>query len=214
MKRHFHEIRIAKENRAVGIGALHRLDQVVQRLRVAPDLAEIVALQNVEHLDQADAAGGGRRHGDDVVAAVCAAYHPALDGLVGGEIPRGHDAAGLLHSFGDLPRDAAAVESPWPACGDGAQCFGEITLDEPVAFIERFAVLEEDRGRGRPARQPLCSPRHRVGDTAFDGEAFTRQRNSRFDQLGKRELAGAVFPLRQRQARHGAGHADRQSGIA
>ena len=42
---------------AVGIGALHRLDHQMQASRAAAELGEIVAFQDVEHLDQLHAAG-------------------------------------------------------------------------------------------------------------------------------------------------------------
>ena len=54
--RHFHGVGIAHESCAVGISAFHRFDHVVQGL-LAAELGEVVAFENVEHLDQMYAAG-------------------------------------------------------------------------------------------------------------------------------------------------------------
>ncbi len=180
----------------------------------ARELAEIVALQNVEHLDQRHAAGGGRRHGDDIVAAIAAAHRRALDRAVILQIVRRHDAAGAAHRGRDLRGGTAFVEGARPAVGDRLQGVGEIELQQPVAFMQRLAAVEEDAGRRGPARQPLFCMRQGVGGVVLDREALLGQAYRRRNQVGERELAGAVFLVRQRQACHRAGHADRKGGVA
>ena len=173
------------------------------------ELAEIVALQDVEHLDQRHAAGGRRRHGDDVVAAIAAAQRRALDRAIILQIVRRHDAAGAAHRGGDLLGDAALVEGARAVVGDGLQRVGEIELQQPVAFVQRLAAVEEEACRGRPARQPFCARaaasrrcRPRPGSPAAPGAVAGAIRSA------SDELAGAVFFVRQREAGHGARHAD------
>ena len=50
--------------------------------------------------------------------------------------------------------------------------------------------------------------RQRVGEIVFHGEALLGEADRRRDQVGERELARAVFFVRQREAGDGAGHAD------
>ena len=68
--------------------------------------------------------------------------------------------------------------------------------------------------RGRPARKPPRTAGQRVGHVVGDDEAVTRELDGRLEQVRQRELAGAVFLQRQRQARDGAGHPDAERGIA
>ena len=55
LDRHLHHIGIAEKPGAIGVGALHRLDHQEQRLRLG-FVRQIVALEDVEHLDERDAA--------------------------------------------------------------------------------------------------------------------------------------------------------------
>ena len=103
-------------------------------------MCQIVAFQNIEHLDQHDAAGRRRRHRDDVIAAISAAHRRALDGAIIFEIVGGHDAAGSLHRRGDLLRDVAVIECLRSALRDGRERGGEIGLHEAIAGRQRAAV--------------------------------------------------------------------------
>ena len=107
--RHVHAIGIAKEPGAVGIRALHGLDHQEDLLRVRL-AGEIVAFEDVEHFDQGNAAGGRRRHRNEIVAAVGAAHRRAFDGAIVFQILRGHHAARRLHGGRELLRDGAFVE--------------------------------------------------------------------------------------------------------
>ncbi len=78
----------------------------MQRRRIAR--LEREALQHVEHLDQQHAAGGRRRHRDDVVAAVaCRAAPGARPRGSSCRSSRGHQPAGGAHRGGDLARRPA-----------------------------------------------------------------------------------------------------------
>ena len=73
------EIGIAEVVRAIRVGALHRLGHQVDRVSgPTAHLRDVVALEDVEHLDDRDAAGADRRHGDHFVAAVGALDRHAL----------------------------------------------------------------------------------------------------------------------------------------
>ena len=107
-ERHLDDVGVAEEPGAVRVSALHRFGHQEQRLRIAL-VREIVAFEDVEHLDQHDAARGGRRHRDDVVAAIGAAHGRAFDRAIILEIVGGHDAAGGLHrSSRSFPRSGPA----------------------------------------------------------------------------------------------------------
>ena len=170
-----HFVGIAEKQRAVGISALHRLDQQMKLLRLI-GMRQIVAFENVEHLDQFDAARGRRRHRDDVVAAIGAAHRRALDGAVTVEIVGRHYAAGGLHGGGDFVRDRPLVEGARALARDRLERVGEIALDQAVAGGHRTAVgLEEDFRRRRPARQPRPLVRQRLRPVVGEGDAVARQ---------------------------------------
>ena len=183
-------------NRAVGIGALHRLDHQMQRSRrcSARSLRKRIAFQNVEHLDQKRAAGGRRRHRDDVIAAI-AARAPALRSMraIVLEIVDASYAAGGAHRGRDLFGDRASIEGARPVPRDRFERGGEIGLHEHVARRERRPsfrkILAEDGQRANNAR----APRQRVGEVAVDREAVARKRDRGRNELRQRELAGAVF---------------------
>ena len=67
---------------AIGVRQAHRFGREVQRLRrKASVFFEIEVVEDVEHEYEARAAGAGRRHAVDVVAAIAAADRLTLDGL-------------------------------------------------------------------------------------------------------------------------------------
>ena len=124
------------------------------------ELAEPVAFQDVEHLDQDHAARGGRRHRHDGVTPIRAAHRPAQPRPIPCKVLAGHDAAGGLDGAHELLGDRSFVEGARAALRDCFECRGKIALDEPIAFCERTAIgLEEHFGGSRPARQPRLRPR-------------------------------------------------------
>ena len=70
------------------------------------------------------------------------------------------------------------------------------------------------RADERVAGERLRRQRQRIGDVVVDGEALPRERDRRRDQIGEGEFARAVFAPGEFEAGDGAGHADRQAGIA
>ena len=77
----------------------------------------------------------------------------------------------------------------------------------PSGFRERL-------GRIRPARHAAVHVRQRVGHVVGDDKAVAGKLDRRLEDFGQRKIAGAEFFQRQRQARHRAGHADAERGIA
>ena len=153
LDRRLHAHGVAEEGGAVGIGELHRLDHQVQPARVvAGEVA--VAFEDVENLDQDHAAGGGRRHRHDVVAAIAAAHRRALDRPVVLEVLARHHAAGRAHRRGDPAGDLALVERSRAAARDRRQRLGEVALHQRRAGGEQLPVgTEENLGARRPALQ-------------------------------------------------------------
>ncbi len=159
-----------------------------------------------------DAARRGRRHRDDLVAAVAAAHRPADRGPVGGQIRLRHRAAGLAHRAGDPPGDRAGVERIRAALGDGAQGAGEVRLHEGVAPRQGGVAAEEDRpGRG-PAPEQAGRARQGIGEPSGDRDAGAGEGFGRRDQVGQRQLARSVEAVGLRQPPHRAGDADGLAG--
>src|SRR5262249_2896749 len=113
----------------------------------------------------------------------------------------------------ELVGDGAAIESGWPVAGDGGERVGEVALQQGRARCERTAVGEEDLRRGGPACQARLRPRQRIRDVVLDRNALARERDGRRDQWGERELARAVFRVREREPRDRAGNADGERGV-
>ncbi len=118
------------------------------------DLAQAVSFQNVQHLDEGHAAGRGRRHRDDAIAAIAADGGRALDRPVTLEIVARHDSARRADGGDELVGDGAAIEGGWTLAGDGGERVGEVALQQRRARGKRTAVGgEEDLRGGGPARQ-------------------------------------------------------------
>ena len=133
---------------------------------------EIVAGEDVENLDEDDAAGGGRRSCDDVVAAVLSFDGLAIFDLVGGEVFGGDEAAAGFFDVGDLVGHRAFVELVG-VFGDADEGGGELGLPEGIAFFIEVAVTLIDVSRCREERHVLALQHARfcIGeDEAFGGE--------------------------------------------
>ena len=150
------------------------------------------------------------------IAAIAAAHRRADHGLIGFEIVRRHDAAGVADRLRQLFRDRPFVESARPLLGNRRQRCRQIGLDQPVAFAQRGAVgAGKDLSPMRPARQPPvpcpAACRRVSSATTKPSRASSIAGCSRSRQ---REFARAVFLQRQRQPGDRAGHADAERGIA
>src|SRR6185312_13867443 len=100
------EYRAIEEGAAVGLR-----DQVDRGGRVRSRTLEVVAFQDVEQLDENDAARRGRRRADDGEAAVCPRDRLAIEHAVVGEILGGDQSPTLLDEIGELPRHGPGVEA-------------------------------------------------------------------------------------------------------
>ncbi len=77
---------------------------------VGAEFGQVVGGEDVEDLDEDDAAGGWGWGGDDVVAVVLAADGSAFLDLVGGEVLGGDEASAGFFEVGDLVGHCAFVE--------------------------------------------------------------------------------------------------------
>jgi hypothetical protein len=134
---------------------------------------------------------------------------------VASEVAARHASARLAHRRHDLVGDRAGIEGARAVARDRLERRRQVALHQPVARRGRGAVgLEEDPGRGRPARQPRLREQQRVDQVVLDRDAVARERERRRDQVGERELARAGAIERDRQARDRAGHADPEPALA
>ena len=90
------------------------------------------------------AAGGGRRHRDNVIAAIAAAHRRALDRAIGFQVVERHAAAGVAHRFHDAFGDRPFVEAARALPRNRFQRIGQIGLDQFVAGGQNGVALEKD----------------------------------------------------------------------
>jgi hypothetical protein len=206
------EIRIAEVARAVRIGALHRLGHQVHGVRGGEaHRREIVAFEQVQHLDQHDAARARRRHRDHLVAAVGAANRrPFLCRVVLQIFARDQAAVGQ-HLLFEQHRRLALVEAGRPFGRNPLERPCEIGLFQRLACFVRRAVLRELCDRRRVLLHPRQHVPERARESLGQHEAVARQRDCRIDQPLPRQLA--LFLPRHVQAGDGAGDADREVAV-
>ena len=126
---------------AIAEVAAHRLGHEMQGLGAeSVVLLEVEDFEDVEHFDEADAAGAWRRRGEDVVAEVAAVDGRSGDGLVAGQVFFGDQAAAGFHVGGDPFSNRAGVEGVRPLFGNDAQCSCEIGLNQAIAGVPLFTV--------------------------------------------------------------------------
>ena len=89
------------------------------------------AFQDIQHLQQHDAAGRGQRHRDDVIAAIAAAHRRADHGLIGFEIVQRHDAAGVADRLRQLFGDRPLVKPARALFGNRRERRRQIGLHQP-----------------------------------------------------------------------------------
>ena len=174
------------------------------------------AFEDVQRLQQHDAAGRRQRHRDDVVAAIAAAHRRADHRLIGFEIVQRHDAAGVANRRRPVfprpgPRKIRAVparRSPTASRPDRSA---------PACRLRAATCRRRGkRSLPRPASAPAAAamPGSVSAHVVGDDKAVARQLDRRLEQIRQREFAGAVFLQRQRQPGDGAGHADAERGVA
>jgi hypothetical protein len=153
-------IRVAEPARPVRVGGLHGFGQQVKVIGAAEaEGAKIEAFEDVEDLDEVNAARAGGRHGNDLVAAIDAANGRTQHRLVAGEVVCRHDPAGLSDRGGDALGDRAAIEAVRPPFGDALERCGKVRLDEAGAASERALSIEEHGAGRRETPEPARGAR-------------------------------------------------------
>ena len=148
------ERRIGVELGPIGKGQLLGLDEQVKPLGTAgAHPADIVRLDQVEHLQGGDALAVGRQF-PDVVAAVVGRDRLDPFGRVIGQVLERHVAAVRLGIVDDLPGDLAAVERRRAVLGDRAIARRQVGIAEDLAFGRRMAVDQIGLGRVGILLQP------------------------------------------------------------
>ena len=202
------EVGVAEMERAVGEGAAHRFGHDMEVLRgTETGVGEFVALQDVQHFDQRDAAGTRGRHRDDLVAAVLAADGLAHLRFVRREVFVGDEAVVGFHLRDQQVGRAAGVEAGGAVLQDPLQGVGEVRLPQDLAGLVGHAVLRELRHRGRILLHPVEHARQRSGEAVRNREALPGEFHRRAHQPlpGK---AAALFPG-EMQPGDGARHSHR-----
>ena len=208
-----HESGVAEPARAVGVGELFRLGHFMDsRGGIEPLFANWKAFENIEDFDHVRAARGGRRHRDDLMAAIGSAHRLALDRAVIGEVVEGHPPAVLAHRRDDFLGDRPLVETIRPVRRNAVERRGEIVERDMIAGDARAEVGPEIDSRGRRMQGELLLPeRQRIRDVVIDGQTLMRELRRRRDEVCERKFAGAVFAPRELQSRDRAGNADRKA---
>ena len=197
------EVGIAEVERAVRIGPPHRLrHQVHVRRRAEAVPGEVVALKDVQHLDERRASRTRRGHRKDLVAAVFAPDGLAHHGAVVLQVLEGDEPAVRGHLGGQELRGLALVKPRRAVLQDPVEAVGQVGLAEDLAGLVRRPLLRELRHRGRIGRHPLEHPRERSGESVRDPEAVAGQLHRRPHEAlpGHRAL---LFPG-EAEARHRA----------
>ena len=132
---------------AVDVGVAHGLDFEVHGARGAIAVfAQWIALEDVQHLAQHDAAGARGRGRDDVKPAVVTFHGSELARAVSVEIRLRENSLARPAGGHQCRGGFALVEAVGTAPADVAQCSREIALAEESAGLERLTVGEEDGG--------------------------------------------------------------------
>jgi hypothetical protein len=108
------------------------------------DRAQIITFQDIEHLDQMHAAGGGRRHRHDLITAIAAAQRRAQHRAVVLQVIERHHATGGAQGGDELLRRGAFVKGARAFACDRFQGGGEIGLHQAVAGTKQCAIGFEE----------------------------------------------------------------------
>ena len=211
---HVHEIGIAQEFRAVGVGELHGFGHEMDGVGgVVAEVADGKGFEQVQDLDEVDAAGTGRGHGVDVIPSVGAVDGLADDGAVACKVLHGDETAVRFHGVRDGFGDLAFVKAAGAGTGDGFEAFGKVFLDEFFADLIAFAALlvEDLHGRG-PLGHAFFRVTEREEEVGVHGEAVFGE----FDGglYGALEGDGAVFFEGERQPGDGPGDAGGEQAVS
>src|SRR5690554_8183805 len=98
------------------------------RSGVMAHIGDVKALKDVEDLDNMGAAGGGRRHGVDVVASVLAMHQLPDGGPIGFEVIQGDQAVVALHLSNNQLGGLPLVKTLWAMLCNALKGVGEVRL--------------------------------------------------------------------------------------
>ena len=91
--------------------------------------------EHAEHLQNANAAGAGRRRSNDVIAVVIAFERRAEDGPITCKISAEDEAAASFHGLRQFSCRLALVEVVRPLSRDALQGGGQFRLPEDLALL-------------------------------------------------------------------------------
>ena len=194
--------------------------------RLRPVGHQIKTFEDVQHLDDEDAARRGRSHPADLVAPVRPPDGGALDRAVGGEVGHRDQAVGGRGVGDDQAGGLARVELVPARLGDPGEGPGEVGLDESIPLAPGGAVgLPIGRDRRREVGEAVGLRPEVLGDIGDidplrveelgvqapgeggrDGEALAGEADGGPDQVGPLRLTEPLVgqgepPDRPRDAR-------------
>ena len=169
---------------------------------VVPHALEVEALQQVEHLQDVDAAGGGGRGGYHLETLETAAHRFSLQRAVVGQVLLADQAAAALHLGDDALGNRPLIKALVAALGDLAQGPGQFRLAPVVTHPVGAAVGLEEQAGGLAVLAQLFCP---GGDLELQRpghfQALFRQRNRGGEHARQGQCAVAF--LGQDQAGNG-----------
>ena len=128
--------------------------------RVVTHSLEFVPFENVEHLDQRHSAATRRRHADDVVSPIRAAYRCAFLRFVPSQVFFCDHTAAAAHLRCDQARSLTTIEPVATVLHDSPQGAREIRLAQRFTGGVGFSVSRE----GLAGRRILLVPFHQRGE--------------------------------------------------
>ena len=185
------KVRIAHVLRPVGIGSALGLDHVMDRLGATEAHgAEIVGFQRVEHLHEQHPAGRGRRHGDDLVAAIAPEDGFAPNTPVLGEIFMADQSTAFAHLGDDEISRLARIKARAAIAPNTLERVTEIRLAKNLSGTVGIAILVGERfDATRILGKSWLRTRQRPSKVARHHESPTRQVDRRLDDIFAAERA-------------------------
>ena len=123
------EIGVSEVVRAIGVRASHGLRHTVEVARGAePVSGNVVAFEDVQHLDEHDPAARRGRHRDDLDPAIRTSDRSSLLGAKRFQVLFGDQTTVFCHLLRDESRSLAFVETSQSLLGNAHERFAEIGL--------------------------------------------------------------------------------------
>ena len=199
---------IGQIRRPIGERDPLRLDHQVQiRRRIVSERFEVEPLQDVQHLERAEALRIWSELVHGVAAIVGRDRIEPFRGVVG-EVARVEQAVALLHVGRNGRGDRALVERVASAACDLFERRREMRVGEDLAGLGRVAVGKERRRRDRIGAQLPLAVMPLAADDLGHGVPVSRVLDRRRDRARERDRA--VRRQQRRPAVDDAGHAHRQ----